>query len=132
MKGILQEVSAHPLECPCDRLVFFVGRGFRDFLWGMVMPEVLGAVEDTTLTKGYAVAEWGSLRQVLSLLSPEDISVHEFYHLLGCGHGLSATPCYERIAQIKWAARTNRETGRDFFSAMKLSGEILTCHGPTP
>ena len=89
------------------------------------MPEVLGAVEDTTLTKGYAVAEWGSLSQVLSLLSPHHITIHEFYHLLGCGHGLSAAPCYDRIAQIKRAARLNRERGQDFFPALTLSGEIL-------
>jgi hypothetical protein len=91
----------------------------------MILPEILGAVESTTMTKGYSVAEWGSLNQVLSLRSPENLMVHETYHLLGCGHGLNAGLCYDQIVRIKKAAKKNREEGQDFFPSMTPGGKIV-------
>jgi hypothetical protein len=125
MQGILRDIAARPLECPCDRLFAIVGRDGRDFVWGLMMPEVLGAVEDDTLTKGYAVGSVGSLNQALSFQSPTDIAVHEAYHLLGCKHGLFADSCHHQVASIRKIARNNREQGQDFFPAMSLSGRIF-------
>lgn len=125
MEGILKDIAARPLDPPCDRLFAIVGRDIRDFVWGMILPEVMGAVEDATLTKGYAVGEWGSLNQVLSLKSPEDTAVHEAYHLLGCGHGLFADDCYKQVAGIRRLAQQKRREGQDFFPAMNLTGRIF-------
>ena len=125
MEGILRDIAARPLDSPCDRLFAIVGRDYRDFMWGIILPEVLGAVEDETLTKGYAVGEWGSLNQVVSLGSPKDIAVHEAYHLLGCKHGLFASACYTQVAGIRRIAQQNRQQGQDFFPAMTLKGRIF-------
>ena len=125
MEGILADIEARPLECPCDRLFAVVGRDSRDFVWGLIMPEVLGAVEDRTLTKGYAVGSVGSLNQMLSFQTPEDIAVHEAYHLLGCKHGLFADSCYQQVASIRRMAQENRQQGHDFFPAISLSGRIF-------
>ena len=129
MEGILGDIAAKPLECPCDRLFAIVGRDGRDFAWGLIMPEVLGAVEDSTLTKGFAVGSVGSLNQALSLQTPEDVAVHEVYHLLGCKHGLFADSCYHQVASIRGLAEYNREQGQDFFPAMSLSGRIFWTRG---
>ena len=83
------------------------------FLWGIILPEILGAVEETTMTKGYAVAEWGSLNQVLALRSPENLMVHETYHLLGCGHGLNAGLCLDQIVRMKKAAQRTGKRVKD-------------------
>ena len=124
-KKILNDVAFRPLEAPCDRMFVLVGRDFKDFLWGSIMPELHGAVETITMTKGFAVAELGSINQLLTLKSPNDIAAHEVYHLLGCGHGLCANSCYDQIVRIKIAARKNREVGRNFFPAMTLDGQIF-------
>jgi hypothetical protein len=102
-----------------------VGRNFKDFLWGTIMPEIHGAVEDLTMTKGFAVAEVGSFNQVISLSSATSIAIHETYHLLGCGHGLGAEPCYDQIARVKKIARNNRLAGRDFFPSVILNQRVL-------
>jgi hypothetical protein len=124
-KGIIKDIAARPLECPCDRLLAIVGRDARDFVWGLLMPEIFGAVEDRTFTKGYAVGSVGSLNQALSLETPKDIAVHEAYHFLGCKHGLFADSCYRQVASIRREAQHNRERGEDFFPAMSLSGRIF-------
>ena len=125
MDGIIRDVATRPLESPCDRLFGVIGRDYKDFIWGLVMPEILGAVEDATLTKGYAVGEWGSLNQVLSLKGPADTAVHEAYHLLGCRHGLFADSCYKQVESIRKVAHYNRQHGQDFFPAMNLNGRIF-------
>ena len=124
-KEILNDVAFRPLEPPCDRMFVLVGRDFKDFLWGSVMPEMHGAVETNTMTKGFAVAELGSINQLLTLKSPSDIIAHEVYHLLGCGLGCLANSCYNQIVRIKIAARKNREVGRNFFPAMTQDGRIF-------
>ena len=125
MEGIINDIAARPLECPCDRLFGVVGRDYKDFVWGLVLPEILGAVEDGTLTKGYTVGEWGSLNQLLSLQSPADTAVHEAYHLLGCKHGLFASACYRQVEAMRKVAQDNRQQGKDFFPAMNLKGRIF-------
>jgi hypothetical protein len=120
---ILTDVASRPLESPCDRQFAMVGRDFKDFIWGVIMPEWHGAVETHTMTKGFAVAELGSLNQLVTQKSPKDTAVHEIYHLLGCNHDLNANACYAQISRIKGAARKNRTMGRDFFPAMNLDGK---------
>jgi hypothetical protein len=71
------------------------------------------------------VAEVGSINQLLTLKSPNDIAAHEVYHLLGCGHGCLAKSCYNQIVRIKIAARKNREAGRNFFPSMTQDGRIF-------
>jgi hypothetical protein len=123
-EGITQDVVHRRLEAPCDRLLALVGRDARDFVWGALMPEILGAVETRTNTKGYVVAETGSLNQVLSFSGPADGAVHEFYHLLGCEHSLSRAKAYAQVAYIKRLAAESRSRGNTFFPAVSQSGRI--------
>ena len=122
---ILNNFATCPLESPCDRLLALVGRNFGDFLWGIIMPEVHGAVEDVSMTKGFTVAEIGSFNQVLSMSSAARIAIHETYHLLGCDHGLDSGTCYEKIAMVKKIARKSRLAGHDFFPSVPLDHTVL-------
>ena len=123
-KGITRDIARRPLEAPCDRILALVGRDGRDFLWGAVLPEILGAVETRTNTKGYVVAEVGSLNQLLTFQSPSGAAVHEFYHLLGVGHGLDRRNAYDQVRRIKDLAARNQLAGRDFFPAMTEKGRV--------
>ena len=118
-KSIIDDVIRHDLEAPCDRLVALVDRNAGDFLWGLVMPEILGAVEENTHTHGYIVATTGSLNQVF--MDPGAGTVHEFYHLLGCPHSLSMTRCYGIIAALKHQA----DPDADFFPGITSGGSYL-------
>jgi len=122
---ILNNFASCPLESPCDRLLALVGRSISDFLWGIIMPEVHGAVEDVSMTKGFAVAEIGSVNQMLSMSSAARIAIHETYHLLGCDHDIDAEFCYEKIALIKKIARKSRLAGRDFFPSVGRDQRVL-------
>jgi len=122
---ILNNFASCPLESPCDRLLALVGRSIGDFLWGIIMPEVHGAVEDVSMTKGFAVAEIGSFNQLLSMSSAARLAIHETYHLLGCDHDIDAKPCYEKIARIKKIAGKSRLAGRDFFPSVGLDQRVL-------
>ena len=122
--AMLEDIVPRPIEPPCDRLVAMVGRHLGDALWGFVLPEVLGAVETVTHTKGYVVANMASLGQIG--LSPAQGAVHESYHFLGCGHALGMGKCYLRIAEIKKMARANRAAGRDFFPGLTGDGQPIT------
>ena len=110
------DIRRRPLEPPCDRLFALVGRNAADALWGLVLPETLGAVETTTHTRGFLVAQVASLNQLLSLSFsfPSRVAVHEFYHMLGCGHALSLSGCYRQIARTK----SYFEPGADFFPGL--------------
>jgi hypothetical protein len=124
-EGLTRDVALRPLEPPCDRLLALVGRDARDFLWGLLLPEVLGAVERRTHTKGYAVARMGSLNQVLSFNRPETTAFHEVLHMLGCAHGDAGADCARRIQALAAEARANRAAGREFFPAVTAGGRIL-------
>ncbi|WP_309262061.1 hypothetical protein [Lysobacter arvi] len=118
-EALFDDVAQRTLEAPCDRLVAFVDRNAGDFLWGLVMPEVLGAVDQATHTRGYVVATRASLNQLFS--SPTATSVHEFYHLLGCPHAATMTGCYARIARLKRAILPEA----DFFPGVAPDGSFL-------
>jgi len=118
--SIMDDVKRRDLEPPCDRLMALVDRNVGDFLWGLAMPEVLGAVDGVTATRGYVVATGASLNQLF--LPPSAATVHEFYHLLGCPHGLSLANCYPRIAAMKAAI----DPEADFFPGVTKEGKFLT------
>jgi hypothetical protein len=92
-----------------------------DFIWGLILPEMVGAVDTVTRTKGYVAAEYGSLNQLL-FSSPSDTAVHEVYHMLGCDHAASMDSCYEKIHDIKTAAMKNRLRGKNFFPGINSNG----------
>lgn len=96
---LFDDVARREIEAPCDRLMAFGDRSAGDFFWGLVMPEVLGAVDEVTHTHGFVVATRVSLNQLFT--SPAAATIHEFYHLLGCPHAGSMSACYDRIAALK-------------------------------
>ena len=111
--GLMEAITREPLEPPCDRVMALVGRNVGDVLWALVgMPEVLGAVNEGTLTHGYTVARRASLNQVFS--SPAAILRHELYHMLGCEEHFNMPGCYAQIARLK---RWRAEQAGDFFPA---------------
>ena len=122
---ISRAVAAYPLEAPCDRILALVGRNFKDFAWGLLMPEIFGAVETRSHTKGYAVAEVGSLNQVLTFHSPAGGALHELYHMLGCEHG-AGDACGARIAALKARAPGGSEQEEDFLPGLDPRGRPLT------
>ena len=113
--GILTAIQREPLVAGCDRVFALVGRHAGDVLWALLLPEVLGAVNDETLTHGYAVIQRASINQLLT--APTDVVRHELYHLLGCDTHFRMYRCYEQIARLK---RWKRESGSDFFPAWDL------------
>ncbi|GAB3347857.1 hypothetical protein [Lysobacter tyrosinilyticus] len=119
-RTLIDDVVARELEPPCDRLVALVDRNAGDALWGMLMPEVLGAVDDATHTRGFVVANAASLNQLF--MPPSKVAVHEFYHLLGCPHAASLTRCYGQIERLKRQIATRQP---EFFPAMDAYGTLL-------
>lgn len=122
-KTIMSDVVTVPLHPPCDRLFALVDRNAGDFLWGLIFPEVLGAVDELTHTKGFSVAEWGSLNQLI--VSQNSTAIHETYHLLGCAHDIIKDKCYDQIRHLKHEAAQERKTGNDFFPSISRDGKIL-------
>ncbi len=114
--SIVKEVQAQILAADCDRKLYFVGRNAGDFLWGdlaalaLPLPEVLGEVDDATLTSGFVVASAISPNQLL--LSPYNVTRHELYHLLGCKQHFDMPACYREIAALK---RRERQLTADGF-----------------
>jgi hypothetical protein len=115
--AIFEDLLPRELEPPCDRLFALVDRHAGDMLWGLVLPEVLGAVDTVTSTRGFVVATYASLNQVVA--GPEAAAIHEFYHLLGCPHGMTLTACYPRIARLKAA----RDPAADFLPGVEMEQE---------
>jgi len=116
MDGILEALTREPLRPGCDRVFALIGRHVGDVLWGMfLLPEVLGAVNDETLTHGYAIVRRASINQLVS--SPHHVVRHELYHLLGCDHHFRMDRCYEQIARLKAYKRAHQS---EFFPAWDL------------
>jgi len=90
-----------------------VNRHLGDIAWNLLqLPEILGAVNDDTLTHGYTVARRASLNQVFE--SPADVARHEIYHMLGCDEHFNMGRCYAQIAMLK---RFKQARGDTFFPA---------------
>ena len=55
-----------PIPDECDRVLALISRNVGDVIWGLTaLPEVLGEVNDETLTHGFVVGKMGSLNQLL-------------------------------------------------------------------
>jgi len=117
--SLFDDVASRDLEPPCDRLVALVDRNAGDFLWGLVMPEILGEVDNATHTRGYIVATTGSVNQIFE--PPSKAAVHEFYHLLGCPHALSLSKCYHLIAALK----SHVDPAKGFVPGITANGGFL-------
>jgi hypothetical protein len=140
---IASKIAMRRIPPGCDRAMYFVNRNVLDVLWSVPeaygAPEVLGEVDDYTMTRGYVIDRIASLNQVLMSpwFSPSKVARHETYHMLGCGHGLMMDQCYKHIAEAKWIE--NRLIGRGcyekagletFFPAFSHAGKgpILLTH----
>jgi hypothetical protein len=108
---IMKDIDRIPLEEPCDRVIYFANRNAADFLYGVVavstgLPEVLGYVDDDTLTHGFVYARSATAAQLL--VTPWEATKHELYHLLGCGQHNDMAKCYAQIRQLKQAAQRKK------------------------
>lgn len=135
--SIVSQVGAQALAPNCDRNLYFVNRNLGDFLWGdlaaaaLPLPEILGEVDDSTLTSGFVVATTMSLNQLF--FSPYAVTRHELYHLLGCKQHYDMPACYRQIAALKRRERLLRangffkEIGEETFypSWDELTGDML-------
>ena len=119
----IRELAALKLAPPCDRIMALVGHNWSDTVAGLLGVEVFGEVDTVTHTRGYIKADVASLSQILS--PPDEVILHETYHLLGCAHDLSLSACYKRIATLKEANKLNRTAGRDFFPTYSRTGQII-------
>ena len=135
--SIIGEIESQTLAPNCDRKLYFVNRNVEDFLWGDVaatalpLPEILGEVDDATLTSGFVVATRISLNQLF--FSPYAVTRHELYHLLGCKQHFDMPACYREIASLKQRERQLRSSG--FFNRIgerplyptwnELTGDML-------
>ncbi len=118
-KTILSDVTSKPLVAPCDRLFAFAARTAGDRFWEILLPEIVGAVEAVSYTKGFAFADWYLFDR------PESITIHEFYHLMGCKHALVMDSCYEQVKKMKDAFASEKHNAGDFFPAMSYEGKVL-------
>jgi hypothetical protein len=113
--SIVRQIESRTLAPDCDRNLYFVNRNVEDFVWGDLaaaafpLPEILGEVEDATLTSGFVVATMISFNQLL--LSPYAVTRHELYHLLGCKQHFDMPACYAQIAALKERERQLRASG---------------------
>jgi hypothetical protein len=123
-KGILGDIAAQRLEPPFDRNLVLVGRSMGDFLSNQLLPEIFGAVETWTHTKGFVIAEMGFVNPLLNIKSPHRAAVHQFYHMLGVEHEDGREVICEKIARLKRLAIENRKSGRDFFPGISSKGKL--------
>ncbi len=115
---ILEQVSQVPLGSSCDRVLYFVNRNLGDVAFGLFstaagVPEVLGEVDDATLTHGYVVARRATVNQLV--MSPSGVTQHELFHLLGCPEHFNMPDCYTRIHNLKLAEEQLKAQG--YFAA---------------
>ncbi|EQA46055.1 hypothetical protein LEP1GSC050_2365 [Leptospira broomii serovar Hurstbridge str. 5399] len=129
--AILEELYKAELPENCDRIIAFAGVRMTDFFYQIAqiilafffipVPEVLGAVDGYTGTRGYILAHTFSINQ-LFWASPSDTIVHEGYHLLGCGHALFLSKCYTRIKELKDSNLSGAAQTDHFFPAVNPKG----------
>src|SRR5690349_11878959 len=131
-----RQVVMRQIPPGCDRMMYFVNRNVLDVAWSVPeaygAPEVLGEVDDYTMTRGYVVDRIASLNQVLMSpwFSPSKVARHEAFHMVGCGHDLVMDQCYKHIAEAKWIEDRLRGAGcyektgtEEFFPAFSHAGD---------
>jgi hypothetical protein len=112
--SILEQVDQVPLGPSCDRVLYFVNRDAGDYAFGLVaatmgIPEILGEVDDPTLTHGYVVARRATINQIV--MTPYGVTRHELFHLLGCPEHFDMPDCYRRIHDLKLAREKLEASG---------------------
>jgi hypothetical protein len=118
--SIMDDLLQRPLEPPCDRLFGLVDRHLGDFVWGLVLPEVLGAVESVTATRGFVVATWGSVNQIFA--APETRTKRtrrrargsSRYFLATRAEADAAIAAYFAAEEKRKAGKKPRKDGRDY------------------
>ena len=90
IETIFRNVRKLPIAPECDRMLAFLGPS-DDFVSGLA-----GGV---SLTHGFVLASPESTRRFP--LTPAQVTRHEIYHLVGCGHSPTMDECYRRIALAK-------------------------------
>jgi len=131
-----RKVMGRQMPAGCDRMMYFVNRNLLDVAWSIPelygAPEVLGEVDDNTMTRGYVVDRIASINQVLlsPWFTPHKVARHETFHMLGCRHDLVMDQCYKHIAEAKWIEDRLRSAGcyektgtEEFFPAFSHAGE---------
>ena len=124
--SIMDEVAHIPLQGNCDRVFYFASHSAADYVYanlpmvvGLFPPEVMGEVDDATMTHGFAFASSDGL--LTALMGPQHTTWHEFYHLLGsCPHAFTLGTCYARISMLK---RLMSDDG--FYPSMNVTGNGL-------
>jgi len=84
----------------CDRIMAFFKRNFLDFFLALFTPEIQGAVETSTRTRGFIYADYLSPNIIFGF-TPSSTLIHETYHFLGCDHHLIMNECYYKILYSK-------------------------------
>lgn len=130
---IAEQLRRTAIPDSCDRMLYFVNRGPADFAYAVLaaaagLPEVLGYVDDATLTRGFVVARFGSLNQIV--LTPAVITRHELYHLLGCGGHFDMPSCYRNLRALKLAAAELAEN--EYFGRLGEEPIFPTFHDGGP
>jgi hypothetical protein len=131
-----RQVAVRQIPPGCDRMMYFVNRNMLDVAWSVPeiygAPEVLGEVDDYTMTRGYVIDRVASLNQVLMSpwFSPSKVARHETFHMIGCGHDLVMDQCYKHIAEAKWVENRLQDAGcyqksgvEEFFPSFSHAGD---------
>jgi len=124
---ILCSVESIPLTGSCDRVFYFANHTTADYIYanaplvaGVALPEVLGEVDDLTMTHGFAYAGNDGITS-LTYGGPSKVTWHEFYHLVGsCPHAWTMDACYARIATLK---QTAAQSDAGFFPSMSIDAQ---------
>ncbi len=128
---MLDQVDAVPLKGDDDRVFYFVNQRPQDYIYsyigifplGIIPPEVVGEVDDPTMTHGWAWSHIESLPSML-LAPPTYATWHEFYHLIGScphGHDMGApNGCYDHLHTLRTTHTTD-----GFYASMSADGNHL-------
>jgi hypothetical protein len=147
--GLLEDARRGAPE-GCERVVYFVGWAPMDSIYGLIslgfgyfgVPSfyVLGvtsAERDTVAVLSHLGSAddliyelLAKLRRPRELLNPrldtnrKDVTVHELYHVLGCGHALiKSAECYDAIRRFKIRASLRDEAPPPRESELETGGE---------
>jgi len=125
-KGLQNDMEGRYLPRQCDDILYYVGRNWFDFIWDVAgfkypLPSIYGMV-DYTMTRGYAFVERkGPGHFIADKIANERrygacaSAVHEWYHLVSCGHGFTKNECYKQIDALRQATTEDFMPGYDYY-----------------